>query len=302
MDLKQIRYFLNLAETLNFTEAARLSDVSQPTLTKAIQRLEEELGGSLVYRDGKDTRLTELGRTIRVELDKIVASEMRARELAERIVNEDRAVARIGVAQTIGARLVMRFLAGFFQEMPRVEVILEPIDPAHAPELVLAGAFDACFCIDCRVSNPKLDVAHLYREELRLAVGCSHPLADAVEVPRGVIADQPYIDRDKCEFRTRLIDYFMEHDITMRPRLRSDREDWVQEAVAHGLGVAIVPAYSDVRQDLRLVRVRGLDLVRQISLLTVSGSATSPIAKRLRDAAKRSNWRAEPSSVPASKL
>ena len=71
MDFRQIRYFLNLTETLNFTRAAALSQVTQPALTKAIQKLEEEIGGQLLFRDGKDTRLTELGRTIRGEFEKI---------------------------------------------------------------------------------------------------------------------------------------------------------------------------------------------------------------------------------------
>jgi Bacterial regulatory helix-turn-helix protein, lysR family len=55
------RRAINLAETLNFTAAARLSGVSQPSLTRAVRRLEEELGGSLIYRDGADTpKLREL--------------------------------------------------------------------------------------------------------------------------------------------------------------------------------------------------------------------------------------------------
>ena len=74
MDLNQIRYFLNLAQSLNFTEAARQSGVSQPSLTRAIQRLEEELGAPLLYRDGKDSRLTALGRDIQLEFMQIEAS------------------------------------------------------------------------------------------------------------------------------------------------------------------------------------------------------------------------------------
>lgn len=66
VDIKQITYLLNLAQTLNFTEAARHSGVSQPRLTKSIRRLEEELGGPLLYRDGKDSRLTALGQEIQV--------------------------------------------------------------------------------------------------------------------------------------------------------------------------------------------------------------------------------------------
>ncbi|EOI8044300.1 TPA: LysR family transcriptional regulator, partial [Citrobacter freundii] len=61
MELNQVSYFINLAETLNFTAAARLSGVSQPSLTRAIRRLEDELGGPLIYRDGKNSRLTGLG-------------------------------------------------------------------------------------------------------------------------------------------------------------------------------------------------------------------------------------------------
>jgi DNA-binding transcriptional LysR family regulator len=59
MELNQVSYFINLAETLNFTAAARLSGVSQPSLTRAIRRLEDELGGPLIYRDGKNSRLTD---------------------------------------------------------------------------------------------------------------------------------------------------------------------------------------------------------------------------------------------------
>jgi DNA-binding transcriptional LysR family regulator len=69
MDLNQIRYFLNLAQTFSFTEATRVSGVAQPSLTKAIKRLEDELGGPVLYRDAKDTRLTALGRDLQVEFE-----------------------------------------------------------------------------------------------------------------------------------------------------------------------------------------------------------------------------------------
>ena len=71
MDFNQIKFFLALAETLNFTRAAEQCNVSQPGLTNAIKKLEDELGGALVYRDGKNTRLTELGRTLRSQFENI---------------------------------------------------------------------------------------------------------------------------------------------------------------------------------------------------------------------------------------
>src|SRR3546814_18190064 len=71
MELNQVSYFINLAETLNFTAAARLSGVSQPSLTRAIRRLEEELGGPLIYRDGKNSRLTALGQDVEMEFKRM---------------------------------------------------------------------------------------------------------------------------------------------------------------------------------------------------------------------------------------
>ena len=110
MELNQIRYFLNLADTLNFTEAAMRSGVSQPTLTRAIQRLEQELGGTLVYRDGKDSRLTALGREIRSEFAAIADSEQRVRAISLNRVRGRRENLTLGVVNTIAPALITGFV------------------------------------------------------------------------------------------------------------------------------------------------------------------------------------------------
>ena len=69
MELSQVRYFLALAKTLNFTRAAEACNVTQPALTRAIQRLEEELGGPLLYRERSLTHLTDLGKAMLPHLD-----------------------------------------------------------------------------------------------------------------------------------------------------------------------------------------------------------------------------------------
>ena len=63
MEMHQIRYFLAVAETLNFTRAAEKCNVTQPALTRAIQKLEEELGGLLLRRERSLTHLSDLGRS-----------------------------------------------------------------------------------------------------------------------------------------------------------------------------------------------------------------------------------------------
>ena len=83
MELNQVSYFINLAETLNFTAAARLSGVSQPSLTRAIRRLEEELGGPLIYRDGKNSRLTSLGQDVELEFRRMLVAMKSVRHHSE---------------------------------------------------------------------------------------------------------------------------------------------------------------------------------------------------------------------------
>jgi len=295
MDLKQIRYFLNLADTLNFTRAAQLSSISQPALTKAVRRLEEDLGGQLIYRDGKDTRLTELGRTLRVEFEKIIASEMRARELAINVTQLGMTQVTIGIANTMGPKPIWPFLETLFKTLTDAEVIIQSIHPMLAEEMVLSGALDACFYNSVNFSNAKLQTIPLYRERLRLAVSKDHAFAQLDVIPMNKLRQERYIDRIKCEFRTAVIEHFMDQDALPPARLQSDREDWIQSAVARSFGVTILPEYSAITDDITLRPVSGLTLSREVGLLTVFGSSTAPAIQKLRDAAKLYPW-------PASKL
>ncbi len=295
MDLRQIKFFLNLADTLNFTRAAALSDVSQPALTKAIQRLEDEFGGQLIYRDGKDTRLTELGRTLRGEFEQIVQSAMRARRLAEMVTREQRTTISVGVVSTLAPKPVWPFLQTYLEAETGAEVILVSVKSGMARELVLSGAIDACFCSDVALNNPKLQSIALYRERLMLAVARGSALAQRDVVPMLKLREEAYIDRVDCEFRSAVIDHFMDQDVLMRPLLQSNREDWVQSAVADGFGVAMMPEYAKLNDAIVLRPVSGLTLSRQVELITVFGSATSPAIHRLREAASTYEW-------PASKV
>ena len=84
MELHEIRYFLALSKTLNFTKAAEVCNVSQPALTRAIQKMEDELGGLLFSRERNNTHLTELGRLLEPHLTEVLARTQQAKETAAR--------------------------------------------------------------------------------------------------------------------------------------------------------------------------------------------------------------------------
>jgi DNA-binding transcriptional LysR family regulator len=290
MDLNQVKYFLNLAESLNFTEAARVSGISQPSLTKAIQRLEDEFGGPVLYRDGKDTRLTALGRDLIVEFMRIQSALENITELAENSVAGRSRKINIGVASTIAPRVFAKFWALVLKELPEVELLLHPLNPGEAEAEVLSGKYDMCLLTNPPEPNFKLTIQPLFQERLRLALASRHPLAETDEITPEQMMEQPYIDRMHCEFRTQLIKHFMDRNIVMRPRFQSEREDWVQQMVAQGAGVCSLPEHSAIVDGIVLRAVKGLALSRNISMVAVSGSANPREVRVILGLSKDFSW------------
>lgn len=290
MELNQIRYFLNLADTLNFTEAAMRSGVSQPTLTRAIQRLEQELGGTLVYRDGKDSRLTALGREIRSEFAAIADREQRVRAISLNRILGRRETLTLGVVNTIAPALITGFVTNALRQMPMLELVLQPITRDQGMEFLLGGQIDGCFCTDPAAGNTKIATVEMFSERLLLAMAHGHSLASKASVSLVDLSEQPYLDRLQCEFRTRVQNHLRERAIIMIPRLRSEREDLIQQAVAEGAGVCMLPERSAIVGGLTLRPVDTLDLSRTVTFQSISGSGTPAALRQLRVLIERHVW------------
>jgi DNA-binding transcriptional LysR family regulator len=290
MDLNQVRYFLHLADTLNFTESARRAGVSQPSLTRAIQRLEEELGGPLLYRDGKDTRLTALGRDLQVEFMRIDHNLQQVRELAENSVNGRHRNLSIGVSTTITAHMFTQFFDMALEQLPGVQISLHPMQQGEDCAQILSGKYDACLLSSEPARNMKLETQALFEE--RYLVGCaeSHPFAAQKTVRPEQLPHEIYVDRLFCEFHTQIVDYFMDRNILMRSRFASEREDWVQQFVANSCAICILPEHSGSAPGIVTRPVEGLELSRTIYLVAVSGSGTPIELRQIMKMSKQHDW------------
>ncbi|NIR99275.1 MAG: LysR family transcriptional regulator, partial [Gammaproteobacteria bacterium] len=122
MEMHQIRYFLAVCETQNFTRAAALCHVSQPSLTNAIKKLEDEVGGALFHRQRNAVRPTALGTTLRPRLLQIQAEAQSALADAHHFLKLDRAPLKVGVLVTIGPARVAAFLSHFQRSFPGIDV------------------------------------------------------------------------------------------------------------------------------------------------------------------------------------
>src|SRR5271167_3344283 len=101
MEMQQIRYFLTLAQTLNFTRAAEECNVTQPALTRAIQTLEAELGGDLLRRERGHSHLTELGRRMLPMMQQCYQAAQSAQALARAVKSSEVAPLSLALSRTI---------------------------------------------------------------------------------------------------------------------------------------------------------------------------------------------------------
>src|SRR5262245_32591011 len=111
MEIQEIRYFLALCETLNFTRASERCNVTQPALTRAIQHLEGKLGGPLVHRERGNTHLTELGRIMRPYFQQVVEQMEEARQRAKCLTKLETSTLTVGLMCTVGPHRLVELFA-----------------------------------------------------------------------------------------------------------------------------------------------------------------------------------------------
>ncbi len=203
MELNQVEYFINLAETLNFTTAARLSGVSQPSLTRAIRRLEEELGGPLIYRDGKNSRLTALGQEVEKDFKQVQLALRSVRQRSHDWALGSQCVLDIAVAPSVSPNAFTSFFQRALEENPTVWIKIHALQSNEYTAEILSGKYHACILPREPKPDAKLDVRPLFRERFVLGCAAEHPLASVDVVRAADLASFPYVDRLRCEFRDR---------------------------------------------------------------------------------------------------
>lgn len=290
MKLYQIRYVLTAAETLNFTRAAERCSVSQPALTKAVRRLEEELGAPIFTREGKRVRLSDFGRSILPTLRQMQEQAERAKAIAQEYRLLDRVPVRLGVLGTIGSVRIARFLAAFQSEFTGVEV---EVAEAPLPELLNRlgqGSLDVAIVNPCEGVPGSFHVHPLYSEKYVVVLPPDHPLAERNIVRLKDLSGQPYVDRLSCEMREMFTAVCKDQEVQLYARFRSAREDWVQAMVLARIGIAVMPEYSVTIPDLLQRPIIEPAIGRTIALLSVPGRPFNQATAAMVRTARAFKW------------
>ena len=177
MEMHQVRYFLAVARTLNFTRAAEECHVAQPSLTRAIRQLEGELGGDLFRRERPQSQLTELGQRMLPLLKQCYDSAMSARSLASAIKSGEVGALRLALSRTISLELLTSHLAELTRLFNRLEVKLLRGTAPQIVEFLKNGEAELAIAGDLGEAWERLDRWPLFTEEFGLIFSAKHRLA-----------------------------------------------------------------------------------------------------------------------------
>jgi LysR family hydrogen peroxide-inducible transcriptional activator len=284
MEMHQIRYFLSVCDTLNFTRAAELCNVSQPALTRAIQKLEEELGGLLFRRERSLTHLTDLGRLMRPHLEQVFQQTEMARTTAKSFLKLENAPLNLGVMCTVGPRRFVSFLSEFQARNPGIELSITEGTPQRLTQLLEEGTLDVAVAAQPEPFGERFDSIPLYKERFIVAVAPGHRFERQNAVRLTDVQGESYLSRVNCEFRDHIRKMREERGIEVRIVFRSERDDWIQTMTAAGMGFCIMPEFLPAAPGLVIRPITEPDIVRDVSLVKVAGRRFSPaVANFVRD-------------------
>jgi DNA-binding transcriptional LysR family regulator len=256
MELRQLRYFVAIAQRRHFTAAAEAIGVAQPALSQQIRLLERELGVQLFDRSGRRIRLTPAGEALLIRAERILIEVANAQsELAE-YAGAVRGRVVVGTLPSLAEHQLPPLVAAFHVRHPGLELVLREERTARLLELLAAGEVDLALLHHATTAanaTPTLTLEPLFTEELVAAVGAGHPLAIRLKSPihggfRGPplpladLRDEDFIlTKSGSAIRDTIIAACAIAGFAPHIAFESGAAATVRALAAAGLGVAILP-------------------------------------------------------------
>jgi DNA-binding transcriptional LysR family regulator len=290
MEMHQVRYFLAVAQLLNFTRAAEDCNVTQPSLTRAIKQLEAELGGDLFRRERPAAQLTELGQRMHPLLKQCYEAAAGARSLASSFKTGEIGALRIALTHSIDLSMLIPHLNEIKRQFNQLELRFLRGTSREVADFLKKGEAELGIAAEIGEAWERLDVWPLFTEGFELVIGTGHRLAGRSNVGLNDLRAERLLSRTFCEHSGRISASLREHGIEHGHEISNEHD--LIELVEADIGIAMVPHTSPVPERLTRAAVLGLDARRTVSLYGVAGRQRTAVANAVMRMLRSADWRA----------
>jgi DNA-binding transcriptional LysR family regulator len=288
MELRQLEYFVTVAEEANFTRAAAKLHVAQPGVSAQIRRLERELGQELLDRSGRSVRLTEVGAAVLPYARAALAAVDGARHAVDELTGLVRGHVAIGTVTSHTVDLAA-LLAEFHQDHPAVEMTLTESNSEQLIDALRGGRLDAAIIALGATPPPDLELHIVTDEPITAAVSHSDELAKRSTIPLKALRGRALISLPPgTGIRSLLDDACAAAGFSPHIAFEASTPGVLEQLAARGLGIAIVPAsVAQAREDLHPLAITRPALRGCLAFAWRTEGPISPAARALVAKAQR---------------
>ncbi len=273
MNLSQLKMFVEVVRRGSVSEAARQQNLTQPAVTRKMQRLEKEIGVDLFERgEGHQIVLTKVGRDFLGFAEKMLSEYAALQERWREVREEVRGPLSLAASTTPGEYVVPRLLATFTARFPNVAPSVAIMDSEEVAAKVAAREYDAGFSGKTSV-HPNLRYIRIYEDEIVLAVPPNHRFASKNEVELGELENEALIVREEGSGTSQSLRRLLaEKNLSLPPHkttMALGSTQAIVSSVAAGLGVGFVSALAVNEANGRVVgiRLKDVPLLRPLYLV-----------------------------------
>jgi LysR family transcriptional regulator, hydrogen peroxide-inducible genes activator len=242
MDLDQLRYFVHVALRQNFTRAAEDLGISQPALSRSIQKLEEELGQPVFERKTRSVSLTDAGTLLQARAQQVLAILEDTK--AEITDDGQSGRVRVGAIPTVAPFFLPEVLRQFSREFPKAALIVQENTTDALLKSCTQGEIDLAI-VALPIPAKYLEVEELFEEELLLVLPLDHPLVEKEKIRLSDVEPWPFVLLDEAHCLSDTIVSFCRQR-SFQPVVveRTSQLAMVQELVSLSHGVSMIPALA----------------------------------------------------------
>ena len=283
MDLRELDWFATLAEHPHVTDAAGQLNISQPTLSRGVARLERRLGVPLFDRQQNRLRLNRYGEVFRAHVLRAIAEISTAEERIAALIDPDEGTVALGFLHSFGGWLVPQLLSTYQAVVPAVTFQLRGCPADVVVDELRKGRLD----VGLTSPQPAGDDVHwvpLLDERLMVAVPATHRFADRSAVEPDELADEGFVVFPPV-FGTRQLGDRICAEAGFGPKVVAEGTELttVRALVGAGIGVAIIPETrgpTDLGADWVEIPITGDNARRTIGMITPGDRSIAPVARR----------------------
>ena len=282
MELRQIRSFLSIAETLHFGRTAELIHLSQPALSLQIRALEEEVGVRLLERNRRKTTLTAAGVAFRDDAAGVVSQLDQAIRRARLAADGKLGLLRIGFISTAGNEIVPNLVRRFRESSPEVVFSLRNILTTDQIQMLSAGSLDIGFLRLPIGEHPELEVVEVHREPFVVVTPLSHKLAKRKRIALHELSGEDFVMYERSYapgFHDLIFGMLQDAGVVPNVCQTAGQMPTLISLVDSGMGISILPASAVKHSGASVVacEIAGSTAMSEIAIAVNKGNRAAVV-------------------------